>query len=1651
MSDPAVAITGMGCLFPGAPDVATYWSNILGGVDSTSEPPPEAWDPDVYYDPEFADSDKTYCQRGGYLGSLATFDPLAFGIAPVSVGGEPDQWLALRVAHAALVDAGATELAPEIRARTSIILGKGTYLNGGNAIAVQRGLVVGQTIDLLRRLHPEHSEDYLSRLREMLLAQLPALGPDTVPGLIPNIIVGRIANRFDLMGPAYTVDAACASSLVAIEHAVRALQAGESDLALAGGAQVWMPVATMNLFCRLGALSRRQQLSAFDANADGTLLGEGIGMIVMRRLEDAVGAGDRIYAVIRGVGVASDGRGAGVMAPRVEGEELALRRAYQRAGVSPASVGLIEAHGTGTPVGDVAEVQALTRVFGERGDAQMPRVALGTVKSMISHTIPAAGVAGVIKTALALHHRVLPPTLHVEQPNPRLELERTPFYLNTRTRPWIHGGAQPRRAGVNAFGFGGINAHAVLEEYGGSVLSHEPARDSELCLLGAASAAELADLAQELCGALTGTPAFTLCELAASLARDAGAVAGAQRLAVVAESLDDLRLKLSAAAEKLRDPACRRIRTAKGVYYEAEPFGAAAKVVLVFPGEGSQYPNMLADLCLHFPEARETFDRIDRLYTDHPRGHLLSDWVYPPPAFSEEERRRTEARLMDLDIAVESVLTANAAVHAVLRRLVPRIDAMVGHSTGEHSAAIAAGTLDLVADGDLATFCHGLHASYAGAAERDDVPAAMLLALGVGAQEAGALAAESGGELYVAMDNCPHQVVLVGDAESAGRAREIALGRGIMCEVLPYDRAVHTPRFAPFAADLRDIFARVPVRAPATPLWSCTTTAPYPTEPASIRELLVEHWTSPVRFRETIQALYADGARVFLESGPRGNMTSFIEDILRGQPVCAVAADVRRRSGVSQLNHLAAMLAAQHVAIDAGYLFESRQVASIDWRAPAVPAPGTDGPRIPLSTSWPMLRLSPEAVASLPAQPAPASSVRAAPPPAPAATPAAAASAATRAASAATRAASAATRAASAATRAASAATRAAPAATRAAPAATPLAAIAPDGFAGADLRAAMLEGHLALMEQFLQTGADVMRGYVAGRQEAPPPVHPLLGTVVSFSPGQELTARRAIDLDEDLYLRDHTLGRAVSRQDPELTALALMPLAMSLEILAQAAAALLPGRAVTGLRQVRGHRWLIVAEAPVTVEVSARLDAVTGSTRTVAVTLGEVGGDGHVAAVAEALVVLADTRSEPPAPTIGAIAQDRPARWRNGDELYAEAMFHGPLWQGVTSIDAVSPEGALAQLRVPRRLGMLRRDGAPSFVLDPVLLDAAGQVVGFWAADRLERGRVVFPFRLAALDVYGDPPVEGESFACAAAITLDGEQLTSSDIEVVDASGRCRMRLGGWEDKRFDVPARFRPLTSPGRLDALSSAWDAPLTSHTDRPIACRRMNVELGADAVLWRHVWAARILSRAERRQFAALRFPQRRRDEWLAGRTAAKEAVAELVRLTVGADLLHADIEIVPDERGRPTVVTVPLGDLRPIVSITHSGGEAAALAALVPLEDRGGVGIDLELLTLRPPGFAEAALADQERALIDSLPDGLAEEWCVRCWCAKESVAKAAGAGLVSGVEAPVVVAVDVASQAVQVEIGGRQAVVHTQRDGDLIVATTCGTPVWSAV
>jgi phosphopantetheinyl transferase len=582
----------------------------------------------------------------------------------------------------------------------------------------------------------------------------------------------------------------------------------------------------------------------------------------------------------------------------------------------------------------------------------------------------------------------------------------------------------------------------------------------------------------------------------------------------------------------------------------------------------------------------------------------------------------------------------------------------------------------------------------------------------------------------------------------------------------------------------------------------------------------------------------------------------------------------------------------------------------------------------------------------------------------------------------------------------------------------------------------AALEGYLQTMQQFLLTSEQIMSAYlglgteIAGVQAQ----RPLVGTITSWVPEQELVAQRVVDPTADTYLLHHTLGREVSRTDPELHALALMPLAMSVEILAETASCLLPELVVTGLRDVRARSWLAFPEGARTLEVRARVLARDAAGVSVRVELRTLDGD---AAVAEATVLLGEAL--PPAPAAPGVALEdaRPSRL-TPQQLY-EVMFHQPLWQGVESMDLVGAGCARARLQALPRTGLVRGDPDPALVLDPVLLDAAGQVIGLWAAETLERARVVFPFRVAAIDVYAPPPAPGEQLTCVAAIEREGEQLLSSDIDVLDAGGNCLMRLRGWDDRRFEVPEHLAPLARPDRLGTLCEPLFLP--RELDAPLAGRRLDVGGLADRALWIPVWAARVLGRRERQLFAALELPEPRRLEWLAARTAAKECVAELARAAYGIDLLPAEIEILPGERGEPRVAVSALEGLPalPVVSLTHSHGDAAALAALLA-PGAGGVGIDIERIVPRREGFALAAFAPEERRLLEQLPPDAEPEWLVRLWCAREAAGKALGSGLGTGAEAPRAVELDPSREVLEVEVGGRRLGVRTRREGDTVIA-----------
>jgi len=904
----AVAIVGMACLLPGALDLAALWANVMNKVDAITEVPPERWDWRLYYDPDPAARDRIVARWGGFLPPVP-FDPVAFGMPPSTLASiEPFQLLTLLVVRAALADAGYLD-APPARERTAVILGA-----GGGAGDLSAGYI---TRSLLPTLFGEQAEAVLERLAD----HLPEWTEDSFAGLLMNVAAGRVANRFDFGGLNFTVDAACASSLAAVYLGVRELEAGTSDMVIVGGVDTLQNPFAFLCFSKTRALSPSGRCRPFDAQADGIAISEGLVALVLKRLADAERDGDRIYAVIRGVGGSSDGRDRSLTAPRPAGQLRAFRRAYAQAGFSPATVGLFEAHGTGTVAGDQAEIESLTALLAEVG-ARPQSAAIGSVKSLIGHTKATAGAAGLAKVALALAHRVLPPTL-AAQPHPQLTAPTSPLFLNTEARPWLSTEDTPRRAGVSAFGFGGTNFHVVLEEYTGAYLEEQTVdlmpRSAELFLWRGESPAALMAQLEPLLAALERGARPRLADLASAVDHRATS-GGPATLAIVARSLDDLREKLQAARALLAQ-APERHHDARGVHFSAAPLAAAGQVAYLFPGQGSQYVGMAREIALLFPEARASFEEADRVLAgafDRP----LSRFIYPPPAFTPAEEQRQQAALTATRVAQPALGATAVALFRVLQACGVSPQMVAGHSYGEFVALWAAGCFDTVTLLGLAE-ARGRYLQ-----EETTAEAGTMAAVEAGPEELAPLLADL--EVVLANLNAPRQTVISGSRAAVEEALARCAAQGLRAQRLPVACAFHSPLVAPAQRRLAARLSETPIAAPRLPVFANADAAPYPEDPPAVAARLAEHLVRPVRFVEQIRAMFAAGARIFVEVGPRAVLTGLVGRILDGEPHLAVAVDQPGRSGLEQLLNALAALAAEGVVIRTDRLFARRPIQPLD-------------------------------------------------------------------------------------------------------------------------------------------------------------------------------------------------------------------------------------------------------------------------------------------------------------------------------------------------------------------------------------------------------------------------------------------------------------------------------------------------------------------------------------------------------------------------------------------------------------------------------------------------------------------------------------------------------------------------------------------------
>ncbi|MFI9270967.1 beta-ketoacyl synthase N-terminal-like domain-containing protein [Kitasatospora sp. NPDC052896] len=907
---PPVAVVGMAVLLPGAPDLASYWRNLVGGVDAITEVPAGRWDAG-YYDPRAASGpavpDRLYCRRGGFVDGLAQVQPTRFGIMPNSLPGtEPDQLIALQVASAAIADAGGPHRLPS-RDRIGVVLGRGGYLTPGLVRLDQRVRGAHQLAHTIGELLPELTESQLDRVRTAFAERLGPDQPESAIGLVPNLAASRLANRLDLRGPAYTVDAACASSLVAVDQAVGELATGRCDAVLAGGVHHCHDVTLWSVFAQLRALSPSQRIRPFHRGADGLLIGEGTGVVLLKRLADAERAGDRVYAVIRGTGVASDGRTAGPATPDPGGQSRAVRAAWRAAGLDPTArgaLGLLEAHGTATPAGDAAELATLAEVFGP-ATAGEERAVLGSVKSMIGHTMPAAGVAGLVKAALAVHHGVLLPTLHCEDPHPALAGTR--FRTVGTARPWETRDGEPRRAGVNAFGFGGINAHVVLEQAPtGSGPSPAPPTATALV----AEPERVLRLAADTPGRLAELLAADDSAVLAAGLPEHGGPAARCRVAVVDPSAKRLALARRAVGRG------RAWRGRGDVWFAPEPLLGAGggRLAFLFPGLEGEFAPRVDEVADHFG--------------------------LPRPGLA--------ARVDDIGRHGVGVVAVGRLLDAALRRLGLRPDGVAGHSVGEWTAMITAGLYSgATVDAFLAAFDP----------DALRVPGLAFAALGASADQVlDALATLDGmAEVVLSHDNAPQQSIVCGPEGPVAELVRRFRARGVLGQLLPFQSGFHTPMLGPYLEPIRQAADRFELHPPTVPVWSGTTAAPFPATEAEVRALFVRHLLEPVRFRPLVEALYAAGFRAFVQVGT-GQLSSLVGDTLHDREHLAVAANSPHRDGLAQLRRVAAALWADGAEPDAGALLPA---------GPRQPPEERSHRAVPLDLGSPLVSLDPATLATL--------------------------------------------------------------------------------------------------------------------------------------------------------------------------------------------------------------------------------------------------------------------------------------------------------------------------------------------------------------------------------------------------------------------------------------------------------------------------------------------------------------------------------------------------------------------------------------------------------------------------------------------------------------------------------------------------------------
>ena len=797
-----IAIVGMAGRFPGARNIEEFWTLLHDGVEGitffSAEELAEAGVPERIL------KDSRYVRAKGIIADPDLFDAAFFGYSPREAAFiDPQQRVFLECAFEALEHAGVD---PE---------------RAGGAVGVYAGSSAGTYLS-----PPTGDLAYLPEAYEIVL------------GTDKDQLTTRVSYKLNLKGPSICVQTACSSALVAVHLAGQGLLSGDCDIALAGGVSLTFPHRAGYLFHDEGIYSHDGHCRTFDAGASGTLHGDGVGVVVLKLLSRARRDRDHIHAIIKGTAVNNDGSAkVGYSAPGIAGQAAVVRAAHQVAGVDPATIGYVEAHGTGTTLGDPAEIAGLTRAFRARTD-RTGYCAIGSVKSNIGHLDVAAGIAGLIKTVLALKHGIIPPSLHYEHPNPAMDIENSPFYVVTEPTPWPLVYAA-RRASVSSFGIGGTNAHAVLEEAPGQT-DQDRTSDSRahLIVLSAKTATALESRTEDLAGHLRREPGLSLADVA--FTTQVGRTAFEHRRFLVCTDTED-------SVRGLAGENRGRLRTARSP--QVPP-----SIAFMFPGQGAQHPGMAAGLYDSEPVFREEFDRCcEPLERDF--GLDLKDLIFSSGGVGDQDAGGNASRIDDTVIAQPAVFAVEYALAGLWRSWGVEPRALIGHSVGEYVAACLAGVFELE-DAVRLVAARGRLMQQA--------PAGAMLSVQLPPAELGELPEG----VSLAAVNAPELCVVAGPEDAVALLAAQWAGRGVAARRLHTSRAFHTPMMAAAADELRTLVAGIVTGRPAIPFVSNVTGVWITPDQATDPEYWVAHTLQPVRFADGIRTLVQDDIGVLVEVGP---------------------------------------------------------------------------------------------------------------------------------------------------------------------------------------------------------------------------------------------------------------------------------------------------------------------------------------------------------------------------------------------------------------------------------------------------------------------------------------------------------------------------------------------------------------------------------------------------------------------------------------------------------------------------------------------------------------------------------------------------------------------------------------------------------------